>query len=108
MLVRLLRSHLQNYKSTLLAVVVLQFVQTTASLYLPSLNANIIDEGIAKGDTDYILSTGILMLVITLVQVCFAIGAVYYGSRAAMGFGRDVRSSLFHRVTDFSTQEVGL
>ena len=108
MLVRLLRTHLRPYRRTLIAVTGLQLVQTTASLYLPSLNANIIDKGIVAGDSGYIWSTGMLMLAITLVQIGFAIAAVYYGSRAAMGFGRDVRSSLFHRVTDFSTQEVGL
>ncbi len=108
MLTRLLRSHLRQYRLTLAAVVVLQFVQTMAALYLPSLNANIIDKGIATGDHAYIWSTGTLMLFVTVVQVGFAIAAVYYGSRAAMGFGRDVRSSLFHRVTEFSAQEVGL
>lgn len=108
MLLRLLRTHLRRYRSTLVAVMALQLVQTSASLYLPSLNANIIDEGIAKGDSGYIWSTGVLMLAITLVQIGFAIAAVYCGSRAAMGFGRDVRSSLFHRVTDFSAKEVGL
>jgi len=107
MLVKLLKSHLGKYKVTLIAVMALQLVQTTASLYLPSLNADVIDKGIAKGDTGYIWSTGTLMLGITIVQIGFAIAAVFYGSRAAMGFGRDVRSSLFHRVTDFSAQEVG-
>ncbi|MEO6122615.1 MAG: ABC transporter ATP-binding protein [Ilumatobacteraceae bacterium] len=107
MLVKLLKSHLGKYKATLVAVMVLQLVQTTASLYLPSLNANVIDKGIVKGDSGYIWSTGTLMLAITVIQIGFAIAAVYFGSRAAMGFGRDVRSSLFHRVTDFSAQEVG-
>lgn len=107
MLVTLLKTHLGKYKTTLIAVMVLQLVQTTASLYLPSLNANVIDKGIVRGDTGYIWSTGTLMLGITVIQIGFAIAAVYYGSRAAMGFGRDVRSSLFHRVTDFSAQEVG-
>ena len=107
MLLRLLRSHLGAYRRTLTAVVVLQLVQTTASLYLPSLNADVIDKGIARGDTGYIWSTGMLMLVVTLVQVGFAVAAVFYGSRASMAFGRDVRSSLFHQVTEFSTREVG-
>ncbi len=108
MLLRLLRSHLRPYRRTLTAVVILQLVQTLASLYLPSLNADIIDRGVARGDSSYIWSTGLVMLVITLAQICFAVAAVYFGSRAAMGFGRDVRDSLFHRVTDFSTREVGL
>ncbi len=106
MLIGLLRTYLQRYRGILVAVVILQLIQAMATLYLPSLNANIIDKGIATGDTAYIWRTGALMLLITLGQVGFNIGAVYYGSRAAMGFGRDVRSSLFHTVTDFSSQEV--
>jgi ATP-binding cassette subfamily B protein len=105
-LIRLLRTYLRRYRKILVAVVILQLIQATATLYLPSLNANIIDKGIATGDTDYIWRTGALMLLITLGQVGFNVGAVYFGSRAAMGFGRDVRSSLFHTVTDFSSQEV--
>ncbi len=106
MIIRLLRSHLRPYRAVLVAVAVLQFLQSIATLYLPSLNAKIIDNGIATGDTAYIWRTGALMLVITVVQICFAIGAVYFGSRASMGFGRDVRGDLFHRVTGFSTKEV--
>ena len=86
----------------LIAVCVLQFLQTMCTLYLPTLNAKIINNGILTGDNAYILRVGALMLVITLVQICFAVGAVYYGSRAAMGFGRDVRGNLFHSVTGFS------
>ena len=108
MLLRLLKTYLAKYCWLLVAVVILQLVQTIASLYLPSLNAKIVDKGIARGDTGYIWSTGLLMLGVTVIQVFFAIGAVYFGSRAAMGFGRDVRNGLFHRVTDFSTQEVNL
>jgi ATP-binding cassette, subfamily B, multidrug efflux pump len=107
MLLRLLRAYLAKYRNVLILVVVFQLAQTIATLYLPSLNASIIDKGVATGDTGYIWSTGVLMLGITLVQVCFAVAAVYYGSRAAMGFGRDVRSGLFHQVTDFSAREVG-
>ena len=106
MLIRLLRSHLRRYRGALIAVAVLQFAQSIATLYLPSLNAKIIDNGVLTGDTAYIWRTGALMLVITLVQICFAISAVYFGSRASMGFGRDVRGDLFHRVTGFSTKEV--
>ena len=106
MLTRLLRTYLVRYKNWLLAVVALQLVQTVATLYLPTLNADIIDKGIATGDTGYIWRTGAIMLGVTLVQVVFAIGATYFGSKTAMGFGRDVRGGLFHTVTDFSAQEV--
>ncbi len=87
MLVRLLRTYLRNYKPQLIAVFLLQAAQTAAALYLPSLNADIIDKGVARGDTGYIWSTGGLMLVITLVQVVCAASAVYFGAKAAMGFG---------------------
>ncbi len=107
MLIRLLRTYLRRYKPQLVAVVVLQAAQTIAALYLPSLNADIIDKGIARGDTGYIWSTGGLMLLITLVQIACAASAVYFGAKAAMGFGRDVRSGIFHQVTDFSTREMG-
>ena len=106
MLIRLLRTYLRDYRGVLAIVVVFQTFQALFTLFLPSLNAKIIDNGIATGDTAYIWKTGALMLVITVAQVGFNIGAVYFGSRAAMGFGRDVRSSLFHTVTDFSSQEV--
>ncbi|MFI7053278.1 ABC transporter ATP-binding protein [Streptosporangium canum] len=106
MLSRLLRTYLRPYSSTLTAVVVLQLIGTIASLYLPSLNADIIDRGVAIGDTGYILSAGGWMLAVSLVQIACSIAAVYYGSRAAMGFGRDVRSAVFHRVGGFSAREV--
>jgi ATP-binding cassette subfamily B protein len=106
MLLTLLREYLRPYRRLLLAVVVLQLVGTMASLYLPSLNADIIDNGIAKGDTGYILRTGGWMLLITLLQVCCAIAAVYFGARTAMGFGRDARVAIFHRVGTFSGREV--
>jgi ATP-binding cassette subfamily B protein len=105
-LIRLLRGYLGPYRKPLLIVVALTFVQTMCTLLLPTLNADIIDKGILKGDTDYIWRTGGIMLAITFVQVVFAITAVYFGSKAAMAFGRDVRSGLFHRVTDFSAQDV--
>jgi ATP-binding cassette, subfamily B, multidrug efflux pump len=106
MLFRLLRKHLGKYKRELALVVLFQGLQTTATLLLPSLNADIIDNGVVKGDTSYIWSKGGVMLAVTLVQVVFAIIAVYYGSRAAMGFGRDVRGDLFHTVTGYSAREV--
>jgi len=106
MLIKLLKSHLAPYKRLIVIVLVLQFVQTMATLTLPSLNADIIDQGVLTGDTAYIWRVGGVMLAITAAQVVFAIGAVYFGSRTAMAFGRDVRSSLFHRVTDYSAQDV--
>ncbi len=108
MLKKLLWDFLGGYRRPLLAVAGLTFIQTMATLLLPALNADIIDKGIATGDTAYIWRLGGLMLVITLVQVLFAIGAVYYGARVAMAFGRDVRGALFHQVTGYSTQEVGM
>ncbi|TME20247.1 MAG: ABC transporter ATP-binding protein [Chloroflexi bacterium] len=108
MLIRLLRTYLRPYTTILGAVVALQLVATIANLYLPSLNADIIDKGVAKGDTGYILTTGGWMLLVTLVQIACAIAAVYFGARAAMSFGRDVRSAIFHQVGTFSTREVSL
>lgn len=107
MLLRLLKKYLTPFRGLLVGVVVLQFLQTTATLFLPTLNADIIDKGIARGDTGYIWRIGGIMLLITICQVGFALGAIYFGSRTAMAFGRDVRSSLFHKVTGFSAQEVG-
>jgi len=106
MLTRLLRTYLRPYSWALLAVVALQLVSTMANLYLPSLNADIIDKGVAKGDTGFILSTGGWMLVVTLAQIACSVAAVYFGARAAMSFGRDVRSAIFHRVGSFSAREV--
>ena len=108
MLTRLLRTFLGRYKRDLTIVVVLQTLQTVATLYLPSLNADIIDKGIVTGDRAYIWHTGAIMVVVAVFQLVCAIGAVYFGARAAMGFGRDVRRDLFHQVSDFSTQEVRL
>ena len=106
LLLRLLRSHLRPYRATLAAVIALQAVQTAAALYLPTLNADIIDNGVITGDTAYIWRVGGVMLLVTFVQIVFSIGAVYFGSKAAMGFGRDVRGDLFSTVTGFSTQDV--
>ncbi|MGZ4679700.1 MAG: ABC transporter transmembrane domain-containing protein, partial [Ilumatobacteraceae bacterium] len=107
MLTRLLRTYLRRYKPQLIAVLVLQAAQTIAALYLPSLNADIIDKGVARGDTGYIWSTGALMLGITMLQILCAASAVYFGAKAAMGFGRDVRSGIFHQVSDYSAREMG-
>ncbi|KRE21558.1 ABC transporter ATP-binding protein [Agromyces sp. Soil535] len=106
MLMKLLARHLRPYWALLVAVVVFQLAQSIASLYLPTLNADIIDDGVATGDTGFIISTGGVMLGITLVQIACAIAAVYFGARAAMAFGRDVRAAVFSRVADFSEQEV--
>ena len=106
MLIRLLRAYLRPYAGALMAVVALQLVGTMASLYLPSLNADIIDKGVARGDTGFILGTGTWMLVVTLAQIACSIAAVYYGARTAMAFGRDLRSAIFHTVGTFSAREV--
>jgi len=84
---------------------VLQTISTLASLYLPTINAAIIDDGVARGDTALISRLGLVMLAVTGVQGICAIGAVYFGSRTGMGFGRDVRSAMFHHVTTFSDSE---
>ncbi|TAK70009.1 MAG: ABC transporter ATP-binding protein [Actinomycetota bacterium] len=106
MLIALLRRFLRPHRRDLLAVVALQFVATMAALYLPSLNANLIDLGVAQGDTGYIVRTGAVMLAITLVQVAASIAAVYFGARAAMAFGRDTRGAVFATVGTFSAREV--
>ncbi len=107
MLIKLLRSYLRPYAGLLTAVVALQFVGTIASLYLPRLNADIIDRGVALGDTGYIMRTGGWMLTVSLLQIACSIGAVYYGAKAAMSFGRDLRAGIFHTVGGFSAREVG-
>ena len=106
MLVRLLRIYLVPYRTLLAAVVVLQLFGTLAALYLPSLNADIIDNGVAKADTGYIVRVGAVMLAVTLVQVVCSVIAVYFGARTAMGFGRDTRAAVFHQVGAFSSREV--
>ena len=108
MLIRLLRSHLRPYRAQLWLIVVLQAAQAIAGLYLPRLNGHIINNGVLRGDTHYIWSTGGLMLLFTLLQVALSVTAVYWGSKVAMAFGRDVRRDLFQRVTDFSAREVGV
>ncbi len=107
MLVRLLREHLRPYTGAAVAVVLLQIVQVVATLYLPSLNADIIDKGVAKGDTGEIWRLGFVMLAVSLAQVVCAVGAVYLGARTAMALGRDMRARLFDRVQAFSQQEMG-
>jgi ATP-binding cassette subfamily B multidrug efflux pump len=104
---RLLRAHLRPYQHDLLVLVVLQSVQVAAALSLPALNADIIDQGVLPGDLAFIRSRGAIMLLFSIVQVTFAVAAVRVGARVAMGFGRDIRAALFHRVTEFSAREVG-
>jgi ATP-binding cassette subfamily B multidrug efflux pump len=103
---RLLFTYLRPYRRELSAVLVLQLVGTIAALYLPSLNADIIDFGIARGDNAYILEAGAWMLAVSLLQIVCSAVAVRYGARAAMAFGRDVRAGIFHRVGEFSAREV--
>jgi ATP-binding cassette, subfamily B, multidrug efflux pump len=105
MLVALLRQFVRPYRWLVAAVMALQLVSTLASLYLPTVNATIIDDGIAKGDSATIIRLGVLMFAVTALQVLCAVGAVYFGSRAGMGFGRDLRSAMFHHITTFSEHE---
>jgi ATP-binding cassette, subfamily B, multidrug efflux pump len=105
-MIRLLRASLRPYMRQLIWVMVLQLLSTIASLYLPNLNADIIDYGIARGNTGYILRTGGWMLIISLVQIACAVAATYYGSRASMCVGRDLRAAIFRRVMAFSGREV--
>ncbi|WP_432249580.1 ABC transporter ATP-binding protein [Streptomyces sanyensis] len=107
MLIRLLRTYLGPYRRPIALLVVLQLLQTSATLYLPNLNADIIDNGVVKGDTGYILSLGALMIGISVVQVLGNIGAVYYGARTASAVARDVRADVFAGVQGFSARELG-
>ena len=106
MLVRLLRRHLQPYTGLLLCVLVLQFAQVMASLYLPTLNADIIDKGVATGDTGYIWRTGAFMLAVSVGQGLCTVAATYLAARAAMSMGRDLRGAVFERVSGFSEREI--
>ena len=107
MLIPLLRTYLAPYKVPIVALILLQLVATLAALYLPSLNADIIDKGVTTGDTGYILSAGSLMLMVSAVQIVSSVGAVFIGARTAMGVGRDLRGAVLHRVGTFSAREVG-
>lgn len=107
MLWKLVREHARPYRGHIIAVLVLQLVSTLATLYLPSLNADIIDQGVAVGDTDFIWRTGAVMLGVALVQVIAAISAVWFGARVSMAMGRDIRRSVYSRVDRFSAEEVG-
>ncbi|WP_167150084.1 ABC transporter transmembrane domain-containing protein, partial [Actinomyces sp. ZJ308] len=106
MLVRLLRKHLRPYVGLLVCVLVLQFVQVMASLYLPTLNADIIDKGVATGDTGYIWRTGAFMLAVSIGQGLCTVVATYLAARAAMSMGRDLRGEVFGRVSGFCEREI--
>ena len=105
-MIGLLRTHLRPYRGLILLVIVMLLIQALAQLYLPALNADIIDEGIAQGDNERILVIGGLMLVVTVIMAIAAVLAVYWGARVAMGFGRDLRSAVFRTVESFSQVEV--
>ncbi|WP_068186326.1 ABC transporter ATP-binding protein [Mycobacterium sp. UM_CSW] len=105
MLLALLRQYIRPYRRLVAVLLALQLTSTLASLYLPTVNASIIDEGVAKGDTATIVRLGMVMLSVTGLQVLCAVGAVYVGSRAGMGFGRDLRQAIFEHVTTFSEHE---
>ena len=108
MLVSLLRTHLRPYRTLLAGVLILQIVQVMASLYLPNLNARIIDTGLAQGDTGYIWRIGALMLGVSVLQGAGTIGATWLAARSALGMGRDLRALIFRRVGDFSEREVSV
>jgi len=105
-LIRLLRTYLRRYRKPLALVLLLQLAQTLATLYLPTLNADIIDKGVITDNTHYIIKTGSFMLGITVVQIFCSVGAVYFGAKVAMALGRDVRHGIFSRVLLFSDREV--
>ena len=106
MLIRLLRRHLPPYSRPVAIVTVLLLAQSIANLYLPNLNADIINNGVSKGDTDYIWRIGALMLVVTLLLGVLSVVSVYFASRASMGVGRDIRGAVFERVQRFSAREM--
>jgi ATP-binding cassette, subfamily B, multidrug efflux pump len=106
MLPRLLRTYLAPYKASLLTVLVLQAAATIAMLYLPTLNADILDNGVLTQDTHYILRLGGVMLGVSVLQICCSVGAAYFAARTAMSFGRDLRREVFHKVGSFSGREM--
>lgn len=105
-LARILLSRSKPYTGYVIAVLLLQALSTAATLYLPSLNAKIIDRGVAQVDIDYIWHTGGIMLIVAFAQVIAAIAAIWFGSRTAMGLGRDLRSDIFRRVTRYSAEDM--
>ena len=105
MLWAVLRRYTRPYRTLLATVAGLQLISTLASLYLPTVNAAIIDDGVAQGNLRRIVELGGVMLAVTALQVVCAVGAVYFGARAGMGLGRDLRRAIFHHVTGFSAEE---
>jgi len=105
-MIQLLRRYLRPYTPLLIGVVALQLVQALAALFLPSLNASIIDNGVAKNDIGYIWQLGAVMLAVSLVQIAAQIGATWFGSRSAMSFGRDLRQAIFDKAISFSSREM--
>ncbi|MDO7867707.1 ABC transporter ATP-binding protein [Nocardioides jiangxiensis] len=106
MLIQLLRTQLRPYRTWLALVVALQFLSTLAMLFLPHINAKIIDQGVARGDVGYIWRMGGVMLAVSLGQILCSVIAVWFSARTSMGFGRDVRRQVFHRVGSFSSREI--
>src|SRR5690242_5715131 len=107
MLLKLLRQFLTPHLRPFIIVVLLQLGGTIASLYLPSINGEIIDQGVATGDTDFILTHGGIMLAIAAFQIACSVTAVYFGARVSMAYGRDLREAIFHHVGRFGAREVG-
>ena len=106
-LIKLIGRYAKPYTWHILAVLELQAISTAATLYLPSLNADIIDQGVAQGDVPYIWATGRVMLAVAFVQVIAAVIAVWFGARSAMGIGRDIRAKVFRRVARYSAEDMG-
>lgn len=106
MLIRLMARYLRPYLGFVSLVIGLQLIQVSSSLFLPNLNASIIDSGVAKGDTAFILRAGVLMLGVSLLQIIGQVGAAWFGARTAMSVGRDMRRDLFDTTMNFSTREL--
>ncbi|GAA2969330.1 ABC transporter ATP-binding protein [Glutamicibacter bergerei] len=106
MLLKIILRHSKPYAGWITAVVILQLATTIATLYLPSLNAKIIDTGVVHADIGYIWRTGGIMLIVAFIQIITAIGAVYFGAKTSMSIGRDIRQSVFVKVSTFSAQDV--
>ena len=106
MLLRLTKTYLRPYAAWLAALLALQLLGTLASLYLPSLNGQIIDKGVVPGDTGFVIRTGAVMLAVSLIQIAATIAATYIAARSAGLLGRDLRADLFRRVGSFSAREL--
>ncbi len=103
---RLFQLYLRPYTPLLVGVIVLQLAQTVAALFLPSLNAGIIDDGVATNNTTVIWQLGAIMLAVSIVQIAAQVGAAWFGARASMAFGRDLRQAIFDRAMSFSAKEM--